>query len=255
MRSCIFVDGENFRHSLLDLLQPEFDRDDYLPKTARWREFFDFLALECYGSERLRTYWYVIQHIDFRPYKLSLKDSDTALLINTLSEFQPFDTQIHSAANQKDEARRIASMLLDGRKILKSRFEGWETLQNGIALAHEAIEFRRAGTIPYDLFRREFGTEKAVDVKLAVDLLELVDNYDVAIIVSGDGDYVPVVQAVKDLGKRVVNVSFLTRGGKLLPGGARRLNIITDRALIVEYAQLKAFLLPTQLTLPTISPP
>lgn len=180
-----------------------------------------------------------------------MQDADTAELIRILSEFQPFETQINEAApNQKEAARRIATTLITGRKILKSRFEGWETLQNGIALAHEAVEFRRAGAIPYDLFRREFGTEKAVDVNLAVDLLQLADNYDVAIIVSGDGDYVPVVQAVKDLGKRVVNVSFLTRGGRMLPGGARRLNIITDRALTVEYDQLKGFMLPAQQTLP-----
>jgi uncharacterized LabA/DUF88 family protein len=255
MRSCIFVDGENFRHSLVDLLQPEFDREDYLPKTARWKDFFDFLALECYRSERLRTYWYVVQHIDFRPWKLSLKEADRLQLIQTLSEFQPFETQINNAANPRQEAHRIASSLLDGRKILKSRFEGWETLQNGIALAHEAVEFRRSGMIPYDLFRKEFGVEKAVDVKLAVDLLHLASNYDVAIIVSGDGDYVPVVQAIKDLGKRVVNVSFLTRNGRMLPGGARRLNIITDRALMVEYAELKEFMLPTQQDLQLINPP
>lgn len=254
MRSCIFVDGENFRHSLIDLLQPEFDRDDYLPKTARWKDFFDFLAQECYKSERLRTYWYVVQHIDFRPWKLSTKDADVPQLIQTLSEFQPFETQITAAPNQRDEARRIADMLNEGKRILKTRFEGWETVQNGIALAHEAIEFRRAGMIPYDLFRREFGTEKAVDVKLSVDLLQLANNYDVAIIVSGDGDYVPVVQAVKDLGKRVVNVSFLTRSGNMLPGGARRLNIITDKALIVGHAQLKDFMLPIQQALPLSAP-
>ena len=39
--------------------------------------------------------------------------------------------------------------------------------------------------------------------------------------------YLPV-EVLKDYGKRVVNVAFKTRGGKLLPGGARKLNKATD---------------------------
>ena len=96
--------------------------------------------------------------------------------------------------------------------------------------------------IQYNLFNETFGQEKAVDVKLAVDLLEFVDIYDTAIIVSGDGDYVPAVQAVKNRGKQVVNVSFETRGGKLLPGGARSLNQITDKSLIVQYDRMREFM-------------
>jgi uncharacterized LabA/DUF88 family protein len=70
-----------------------------------------------------------------------------------------------------------------------------------------------------------------VDVKLATDLLKLYDIYDAGIIVSGDGDYVPAVQVVKDWGKHIVNESFLKKTGGLLPGGARRLNQSADRAI------------------------
>jgi uncharacterized LabA/DUF88 family protein len=70
----------------------------------------------------------------------------------------------------------------------------------------------------------------------------LPDIYDVAIILSGDQDYVPAVQVVKDRGKRVVNVAFETRGGKLLPGGARRLNHVTDDSLRIPYKELAAHL-------------
>ena len=64
------------------------------------------------------------------------------------------------------------------------------------------------------------------------------DIYDVAIILSGDQDYVPAVEVIKDSGKRVINVVFRTRGGRLLPGGARRLNEITDWSLEVKYDDL-----------------
>lgn len=47
--------------------------------------------------------------------------------------------------------------------------------------------------------------EKGVDVKLAVEMIEnaLSDNYDTAIIISGDGDFVPAVDLVKKQGKHV----------------------------------------------------
>ena len=48
-------------------------------------------------------------------------------------------------------------------------------------------------------------TEKGVDVKLAIDMLikAYKDHYDVAILISGDGDFAQVVQEVKDRAKHV----------------------------------------------------
>ncbi len=52
--------------------------------------------------------------------------------------------------------------------------------------------------------------EKGVDVLLATDMVSLAfrDGYDTAILVSGDSDYVPVVEEIQSLGKRVENASF-----------------------------------------------
>lgn len=49
--------------------------------------------------------------------------------------------------------------------------------------------------------------QKGVDTKLVTDLLNLAwkNVYDTAVIVSGDGDFADVVQAVKELGKHVEN--------------------------------------------------
>jgi hypothetical protein len=46
---------------------------------------------------------------------------------------------------------------------------------------HEKIEFRRAGGISYNLFDRQMGKEKAVDVDLGTDMLDLREIYDVAV--------------------------------------------------------------------------
>lgn len=47
--------------------------------------------------------------------------------------------------------------------------------------------------------------EKGVDINIAVDMMRYAynDSYDVAILVSGDGDFATVVEAVKDRGKHV----------------------------------------------------
>ncbi len=56
----------------------------------------------------------------------------------------------------------------------------------------------------------KYRVEKGVDVRLAVDLLQYAfdDQYDTAILITEDGDFVPAVQEVKRLGKKVENAHF-----------------------------------------------
>ncbi len=51
---------------------------------------------------------------------------------------------------------------------------------------------------------------KEDDIRLAVDMVKLAYNnaYDTAILISSDGDFVPAIQAVKEIGKNVENISF-----------------------------------------------
>jgi len=49
--------------------------------------------------------------------------------------------------------------------------------------------------------------EKAVDVKLAVDMVEQADRYDAAYLLSADGDFTPAVEAVRAKGKKVFAVA------------------------------------------------
>lgn len=52
--------------------------------------------------------------------------------------------------------------------------------------------------------------EKGVDMRIGVDMLALASKnlYDVAVLVTGDGDLVEAVRAVKDLGKHVELATF-----------------------------------------------
>ena len=64
------------------------------------------------------------------------------------------------------------------------------------------------------MFPRRQGKSKAVDLALATDVLTLAGEgrYEVAVIFAGDGDYVPVVEAVKRLGRHVVVGFFAGEG-------------------------------------------
>jgi uncharacterized LabA/DUF88 family protein len=70
------------------------------------------------------------------------------------------------------------------------------------------------------LYRRHDGSlvEKGIDVTLAVDSLSLAyeDAYDTALIVSGDGDYAELVEAIKRKGKRVESAMFKNQSAGVL---------------------------------------
>jgi NYN domain len=66
------------------------------------------------------------------------------------------------------------------------------------------------------VFKKSRKQEKAkgVDISLTKDMLShaFLDHYDVACLVTGDGDYVPLVEEVKRMGKLVVCVAFPKNG-------------------------------------------
>ena len=51
---------------------------------------------------------------------------------------------------------------------------------------------------------------KEDDIHLAVDMVKLAYNnaYDTAILVSSDGDFVPAIKAVQEIGKKIENIGF-----------------------------------------------
>jgi uncharacterized LabA/DUF88 family protein len=260
VKVCVFVDGENFRHSIVDLF-PQFHQEDYLPKLANWTNLFDWIVKSVdENGERIRTYWYVVESLDCFPYNFpdptvhAIPDrikEETNKLCKLLSKHPPYKTKIDTLAEGAllDFATKTVNELKRHESIMRGRFNGWIAMQNGISLKHKAIEFRRAGAISYNLFDSTLGKEKAVDVKLATDMIMLKDIYDLAIIVTGDQDYVPAAKVIKDCGKRVVNVAFMTRSGTLLPGGARRLNQVTDWSFDIPFSDLSDHLQIGQLPL------
>ncbi|MCE2405363.1 MAG: NYN domain-containing protein [Dehalococcoidia bacterium] len=71
--------------------------------------------------------------------------------------------------------------------------------------------------------------EKGVDIRLGTDMLAhgVAENYDVAILVSGDSDFADAVQAVKDRGLHVEAALFPA-------SGSQRLRDVVDKVTLVD---------------------
>ncbi len=77
--------------------------------------------------------------------------------------------------------------------------------------------------------------EKGIDIQLATDMIthSFKDNYDVAILVAGDNDYVGAIQAVKDNGKHVEVALFGKQGSsRQLRDSADKVHAINARFLM-----------------------
>ena len=52
--------------------------------------------------------------------------------------------------------------------------------------------------------------EKGLDTSLAVDMVALQENYDVAVVVSGDADSIPSIRHLKSRNKHIADVEFIS---------------------------------------------
>ncbi|MFC1918208.1 NYN domain-containing protein [Chloroflexota bacterium] len=93
----------------------------------------------------------------------------------------------------------------------------------------------RLGRLIYNNWPSVPPYEKGTDVQLATDMLThgFRNNYDIAILVAGDNDYVGAIQAIKDNGKHVEVALF----GK--EGTSRQLRDVADKIIPINSRLLK----------------
>jgi uncharacterized LabA/DUF88 family protein len=91
----------------------------------------------------------------------------------------------------------------DAPQVVEGFLKGLE-LRRGYFVRREP-RVRRSVRCPHCGEENEFTTEKRVDTRLVADLIHHAanDNFDAAVLVSGDDDFVPAVEAVNGLGKQV----------------------------------------------------
>ncbi len=115
---------------------------------------------------------------------------------------------------QVDFAHLVGELVTSGRELVRVYYYNAPVNVSEVPEQHKRQQrfLSRMRQIPYfevklgRLVRRPHGmVEKGVDVRLATDMVAmgLRNHYDVAILVSGDGDFSDAVQAVKDAGLHV----------------------------------------------------
>lgn len=159
----IFVDGSNFYHGLREEFEIKKDEAHKVP-TVDFSKFANFLC----GSRKLEKIYY---------YNAPLSQNN------------------EDKESYKEQQRFFNSLRFVPNLIFtKGRLE-----KRSIRIEHKGVA---------KLFGKEsvsFYVEKGIDVNIAVDMLKLAftNQYDTAILVSGDGDFASAVEAVKSLGKKV----------------------------------------------------
>ena len=82
--------------------------------------------------------------------------------------------------------------------------------------------------------------EKGVDVRMATDMISLawVDNYDIAVLVSSDRDFVPVAEFLETKGIKVIHGAFPPKGKEVSKKCWGSINIASIRESIRQRAGL-----------------
>lgn len=109
---------------------------------------------------------------------------------------------------------KLSLALASGRKLIRTYYYSAPVRQEDGEAGYQAQQkfFAKLEMLPYFEIRlgrlEKRGTtlvEKGIDVQIATDMiLQAHSNaYDTAVLVSGDADYCPAIQAVKTMGKHV----------------------------------------------------
>ena len=139
--------------------------------------------------------------------------------------FQAFHALVENFAQEKEQ----------GYTIYKVVYAGWYQGLFGANQANEHqlhvernrhIDLMHAGVTPKYVPMSQTQGEKGVDVALAIDALQvgLEGKIDIAVLVTGDGDLVPLAQALMKQGVRVAVAYFKYEG-------ARRKSFVNKRLL------------------------
>jgi uncharacterized LabA/DUF88 family protein len=137
--------------------------------------------------------------------------------VNVIEKSAPFRLDFFNLAVQMVGARElVAAYVFDTRKPFGE--------DDTSARLHDRLRylgFRVIARESFDAVRKE---QKEVDVAMACEMVvhALRDSYDIAIVVSGDQDFVPAIQHVQAAGKRVEVAAFGVSIGKALMKAADR---------------------------------
>ena len=144
------------------------------------------------------------------------------------------------------DVSKLGLRLARGRRLLRTymydgKIEGppddhWKERQRGQQSLEASLSYAESVEIRWGRLQfsdKNVPRQKGVDVLLSIDMLRfaLKDNYDTAVLASGDGDYTDIVRMVKDEGKSVEVASFQSSTARSLRQAADILVELDDDLL------------------------
>ena len=188
-RAILFVDGNNWYHSLKDLETIDLGRLDYRKLSLKLVGSRQWIATRYYIG-RVAQIGDVKLYNDQRRFLAKLKATDKRISTHL--------GRLEHRPARNPAARELRHYLAN----LKIKIDG-KVFQELMELAQRRSE----NTIV---------VEKAVDVMLAVDMVTMAERneFDAAYLLSADGDFTPAVEHLRSLDKRVYAVSA-SSGAKL----------------------------------------
>lgn len=120
---------------------------------------------------------------------------------------------------KKVNFQKVLEEAVVGRKLIRAIAYGIKTLEGQEEKFFEALEKQGFEVKTKDLQIFPGGQKKGDwDVGIAVDAIKMSKSLDSVILISGDGDYIPVVEYIQNTtGCRVEGIAFLeSASGKLI---------------------------------------
>jgi uncharacterized LabA/DUF88 family protein len=250
-RFVIFVDGSSFAGVLrrfnlrVDNYETLF-RYVFEGATKTWRTTFEGAGIP---AQLHRVKWYEVGSLD----EWNLDDAKAQLALHDVFERDHEMKRFYMAlAIQKNPDRTRAEhahdawslCFTDARRWYEERrdlVEGFRRFHYAIRSATGFIDVVECGHWKLDLIHRQV-LEKGLDMRLAVDMVTLLDTYDVALLVPGDTENIPSVDHVQARGRHVGVVEFVSPHARERKGSAAlsRLRMAADFVVPVNETDLIA---------------
>jgi len=206
----IFVDGANLNISAIQISNKKYGVD-YESLKKNLNEF-----LESKGFQLIRPYYYVaddkraglrkfFDRLQFFGYDVRLVDISKPYM-----EYEGADSLVNLRVKvgRKMEEEETTNL----KYFLKTQFDSQGMNENSMCLNDVVSTFDANGyTLELeDVKLLPVDKHKGVDILIATEMLYFgfCNNYDVAVLCSGDQDFIPMIKAVKDMGKRVYVAAF-----------------------------------------------
>ena len=249
-RFAFFVDGSNLYGSLrtMNLEIANYGQlygHIYRETVKVWHEVT--LQTAPAAAQLSRVYWYAVGSVD--DWDLAAPQSRAALRSAFVrdAEIRALWMTRVSVSNPtlpEDELEEAAwnACSSDFREwyVQKVRaIDGMRRFYAGVRASSDLIDIREAGHWKVNFLHR-WVEEKGLDTALAVDMVALQDNYDVAVVVTGDADAIPSIRHLKERGKHIGAVEFVGGSSSDTRGRAfsSRLKIHADFVLRVHEQDL-----------------